>query len=723
MRADATALGLGPDLERLDLLLHREVLRLRAAYQLSLDEFRGLYISDQQVDELLLQAHQDGTVDSSVEELTAMADQLGEAIREDPTSPLQRLAQRFNLDPLDRDVLLLALAPEIDLKYETLFAYLNNDVTRKWPTTDLATRLLANDPLQMLATRSRLSPDAPLLSEGLVVPIEAGAERRPLLASGFAVAEPVARVVLGLPFDTTSLQPWARVQLAGNVTWDQVSCAMSSRRQLQRLAVLIGSSGSSQLPLVVLEGPPGSGRRTAAQAMCSDLELGLVELDWAALQRNDEATLRRRLQSLMLHTRLFRLAVCVRADEISEPDSSAAAGVVEHFFDRLRDRRVPILFSCAINGRRPALSRSTPSLVVRFDDLDYHERTQMWQAALAEQCCEVGEEVVNAVADRFVLTPSQIRCAAAEAVLSHHLSSGEKEGLDSERLREAARSQSSADLGRLASRVPPLHGWDDLVLPDSTLERVREIVAAIEHRHVVFGDWGFARRLGNSSGLMALFSGVSGTGKTMTAAVIARELGLELYRIDLSAVVSKYIGETEKNLDRIFTAARRANGILFFDEADALFGKRSEVKDAHDRYANIEIAYLLQKMEDYEGVAILASNLGRNIDQAFSRRMHFVVDFPRPSESHRERLWKGMFPRETPLGDDIDLPFLARQFELTGGDIRTVALDAVFMAARNSKVVTMATLIKAMARQMIKQGKAVSVADFKQYHQYLSHGS
>jgi SpoVK/Ycf46/Vps4 family AAA+-type ATPase len=206
------------------------------------------------------------------------------------------------------------------------------------------------------------------------------------------------------------------------------------------------------------------------------------------------------------------------------------------------------------------------------------------------------------------------------------------------------------------------------------------------------GEWGFEQRIASGKGLKALFAGPSGTGKTMTAGVMARERGLDLYKIDLSAIVSKYIGETEKNLDRIFRAAQCSNAILFFDEADALFGKRSEVKDAHDRYANVEVAYLLQKIEEYEGVVILASNLSKNIDEAFSRRMHYVVEFPLPDDKHRELLWRGMFPPEVPLGADVDVRFLAKQFPLAGGDIKKVALDAAFLAAQDGQVVTMRQL-------------------------------
>jgi SpoVK/Ycf46/Vps4 family AAA+-type ATPase len=281
---------------------------------------------------------------------------------------------------------------------------------------------------------------------------------------------------------------------------------------------------------------------------------------------------------------------------------------------------------------------------------------------------------------------------------------------------EAARAQSDQSLGTLATKVKMIHAWNDLILPRPTLQRVKEITAAIRHRHVVYSEWGFEKRIAAGLGLKVLFSGASGTGKTMTAGVIARDLGLDLYKIDLSGIVSKYIGETEKNLDRIFCAAQCSNAILFFDEADALFGKRSEVKDAHDRYANIEVAYLLQKIEEYAGIVILASNLSKNIDEAFSRRMHYVVEFPLPDETHRERLWRGMFPAQVPLGEDVDFQFLARQFPIPGGDIRNVALEAAFLAAQNGKIVTMKQLATALARQMIKQGKIPSATDFKQHH-------
>jgi SpoVK/Ycf46/Vps4 family AAA+-type ATPase len=244
----------------------------------------------------------------------------------------------------------------------------------------------------------------------------------------------------------------------------------------------------------------------------------------------------------------------------------------------------------------------------------------------------------------------------------------------------------------------------------------------VKYQQIVYHDWGFEAKISLGKGLNILFSGVSGTGKTMAAEIIANELDLELYKIDLSCVVSKYIGETEKNLSAIFKEAESANAILFFDEADALFGKRSEVKDAHDRYANIEINYLLQKMEEHEGIVIMASNFPKNIDEAFTRRMHFSLEFPFPNEEDRLNIWEKIFPGQTPKSRDIDYKFLAKCFKISGGNIKNIALNAAFLAADNSGKVHMKNVIYAVKREYQKMGKLYSVKDFGKYASLLETG-
>ena len=235
---------------------------------------------------------------------------------------------------------------------------------------------------------------------------------------------------------------------------------------------------------------------------------------------------------------------------------------------------------------------------------------------------------------------------------------------------------------------------------------------------MVYQEWGFDQKLSLGKGLNALFAGPSGTGKTMSAEIMAGELGLDLYKIDLSTVVSKYIGETEKNLARIFEEAETSNAILFFDEADALFGRRSEVRDSHDRYANIEIGYLLQKMEEYQGAVILATNFRKNMDDAFVRRMHFTVEFPFPGEYDRRRIWEQVWPQGTPRSPDLNLEFMARRFEMAGGNIRNIALSAAFLAAADGRVITMPHLIRATRREYQKMGKVVTEGEFGAYAEF-----
>jgi len=243
------------------------------------------------------------------------------------------------------------------------------------------------------------------------------------------------------------------------------------------------------------------------------------------------------------------------------------------------------------------------------------------------------------------------------------------------------------------------------VLPPEQLGQLKDICNRAKYRHIVYGDWGFDRKLSLGKGLNALFSGPPGTGKTMAAEVIANELNLDLYKIDLSQVVSKYIGETEKNLDKIFTEAQNSNAILFFDEADALFGKRSEVKDAHDRYANIEIGYLLQKMEEYDGITILATNLRKNMDEAFIRRIQVIIEFPFPDEEYRKLIWEVTFPTETPINDDVKFDILAREIKLAGGNIKNIALAAAFYAAGDGGIIQMPHLIYAARQEYQKIGR------------------
>jgi SpoVK/Ycf46/Vps4 family AAA+-type ATPase len=352
-------------------------------------------------------------------------------------------------------------------------------------------------------------------------------------------------------------------------------------------------------------------------------------------------------------------------------------------------------------------------MVVSVPALTFAERVTAWRRLLPDAD-------VDGVAARFRLGLGQISRAAD---IAHASARGEgRSSLASGDLERGAREASRTALGTLATRVEPRHGWDDLVLPSRQLEQLHQIDARLRHRDLVLSGWGFERIAGRAEGLKILFAGPSGTGKSMASSVLAAGLGLDLFRIDLAGLVSKYVGETEQNLERLFAAAHDANAVLLFDEADALFGKRSEVKDAHDRYANIEVAYLLQRMEDHPGAVVLATNLRSNMDDAFLRRLDVVVDFPLPTVEDRKRLWRHMLPDEAPVADDVDVDELAKLFELTGGSIRNCTVTAAFLSAADGGSITMAHVVQAVALEYRKNGRLTLEADFAHLHAHVDGG-
>jgi ATPase family associated with various cellular activities (AAA) len=356
----------------------------------------------------------------------------------------------------------------------------------------------------------------------------------------------------------------------------------------------------------------------------------------------------------------------------------------------------------------PAAAGPLGVVTVEFPLGDHAARYRRWQAALTGSGLTADEACLDAVAGRFRLTSRQIDDAAATAALTGRLRESRRSDPQADLqadLMAAARAQAGHGLGAVASKLRSAAGWDDLLLPPDVVAQLRELCQRVDARDRVLGEWGFGARLPLGHGVSALFTGPPGTGKTMGAGIVAAALGLDLYRIDLSRLVSKYIGETEKNLDRVFTAAHDANAVLLFDEADALFGKRSAVSDAHDRYANVEVAYLLQKMEEHEGVAILATNLPGNLDDAFARRLAFTIPFPFPDEAYRRLIWARAWPARTPVADDLDLDLVARELKMSGGSIRNISVAAAFLAAADGGQVSMRHLLHAARRECQKLGR------------------
>lgn len=599
-------------------------------------------------------------------------------------SPLRSLGARFELTGFERDTLLLALSVEASLDSARNVAALNAPRDSALVTVDLALRLFAPGGDHRRRGRTALGPDGKLFAEGLLE--WAG----PAFGSHLARPFRVTRVVLEhFLADVTSIPSGCRMLTDGETA-----------PEAQGLAAALSADANPPITMVV--GTIAAEPEVTALAVSSALSrpMLVVDLDEAEEAEVDPVAVRAR-------ARLERATVYLRHVWRSPA--------------RLRwVRRVSYGAPIFVETRPDDdWSWSTTRLAVtaiHCSEPDTRARGERWRAVLRESEVTIDDALIDEVATSFVLSREQVRLAVGHARVATAAERGLTDTLDAEALRAACRARLDHDLAAVATKCERRQTWDDLVLPDVTKRRLHDFVHALKHRSLVFETWALADRIGGTTGISALFTGASGTGKTMAASVVARSVGLDIYRIDLASVVSKYIGETEKNLDRAFGAARRASAILFFDEAEALLGKRSEVKDAHDRYSNIEVAYLLQRLEAHPGAVIFATNLAKNLDAAFARRMHFVVEFPRPDPKLRLAIWRSLLSDRVPVAADVDLSVLAERFETTGGEIRNVLLDAAFLAARGGRPISMSNLMVSMARHLRQEGRLPTASSFGAFH-------
>jgi hypothetical protein len=704
------------ELERIDLLIAAEVSRTRRLHADD-EQFRGLYISETEIDLLLRQpAGQPrwaGTApvplehQSALDELRRRNARRGEqSVHRGVELRLERLEQIFGLDAFEIDAVLVCLAVEMDLRYEKLYAYLQDDVTKKRPSVGLVLNLLAPTIEAGFDARRYFSAEAALFRHHLLTLFDDPAQPHPpLLARSLGVDPRIVQYLL----NSDALDERIR-SLSTLIDPDEAStgpCVDEATRR--RLVRLIQSTAAVRPVIVHLRGPYGVGRHRMAAAVCHDVGLRLLSADTAQLPHDTESgpTV---VELVQREARLQGAAVLWKNfDTLLGEDRKPR---LASFVDALKARPTVTFLAGEARWEPNEALRATCLVNLELGRPSWTERRAFWSAALEGHDVDADVDL-GALTTTFKFTGGQIHDAAAMAVTLARLRGSERARLGAADLYEACRFQSNQRLSALARKIVPRYQWNDIILPGDRVERLREICNHMKYRERVHGEWGFDRKLSLGKGLGVLFSGPSGTGKTMAAEIIASTLGLELYKVDLSVVVSKYIGDTEKNLSRIFTEAETSNAILFFDEADALFGKRSGVKDSHDRYANIEIGYLLQRMEEYDGVVILATNLRKNMDEAFVRRLQFTVEFPFPDEEDRRRIWKGVWPDDTPRDPALDIDFMARRFEIAGGSIRNIALAAAFLAADDGNVVTMSHLMHATKREFQKMGKVVTEGQFR----------
>ena len=697
---------------RLDLRLRLAVDTLRDdVAERALDPFRGLYISEADVDGLLASTPPAQIADELLATPAAL-----EAPR------LQRLIRAAGLSPFEAEVLLVCLAPEIDLRYERLYGYLQDDVTRRRPTVDLILRLLCPVLAERLPAREALSPSGRLLRDGLLTLADDAAGHWPLLARPLRVDERLVEYLLGSDRPDPRLDLVCRLE-GGADEPPAPPLDGTAGEVLDGLVRLMRDDGGAVL---YLHGGPGSAKLATVRAAAARAGLPLLILDGGALLTSGRATT---LLSLAVREAILQggvLAVdgfdALLADE---GDAPAARVALRRLLTEQRDGdaslpgpgvRAAVLLLGETRWEPATWLPHQTTVRLELPAPGPLARLQVWRHHLDGQA---PPDAVAGLAAQFRMDGDAVQ-AVVGAARGRAIWRGNGPA-SADDFRAAARSVAAPPLDGLARRVEPRYGWEDIVLPPDGMTQLTELCARARHQTVVLERWGYGKKHARRASLTALFAGQPGTGKTMAAEIVAGALGLDLYRIDLSSVVSKYIGETEKNLEKIFSAADRGDAVLLFDEADAIFGKRSEVRDAHDRYANVETAYLLQRLEAYEGLAVLTTNLKGNIDEAFLRRLDCVMEFPMPEEPERLAIWERAIPAEAPRDPDVDLPFLARKFKLAGGHIRNIALTAAFLAAADGDGggIAMRHLARGTRREYQKLGKLVAESDFEQYYALL----
>ena len=594
------------------------------------------------------------------------------------------LGQRLGLSRFELQTVLLGVAMELDTSIARLCARAQDDPARPFPTFALALSLFDQP------TWDALSPERPLRYWRLLEINQPGAQ--PLTSSPFRADERIVNYVKGL----NSLDDRLAHLLSPLDATEGVELPASQSALVETIVGRLKQATADSLPVIQLLGGDASSKQLVATQVGYALGIRLYSISAESMPVNiaELETFGRLWHRECL---LLPIALYLEAYEHDSGVSNEAHSTTLH---RFLSRAQGIVF---LDCRDVWPVRGRPTQPFDVAKPSPAEQRAAWGSSLGPNSSDKSARF----AGQFNLSLSSIHDIARAALLE---APGDPGCLE-QRIWRACLARTRPRMDMLAERLEPCATWTDIVLPDTEVQLLRQIAAQVGQRSTVYDNWGFRQKMNRGLSITALFAGDSGTGKTMAAEVIANDLSLNLYRIDLSAVVSKYIGETEKNLRRLFDAAEDGGAILFFDEADALFGKRSEVKDSHDRYANIEINYLLQRMETYRGLAILASNMKSSLDTAFMRRLRFIVNFAFPSPLERKAIWQKVFPPQVPV-DSLDYDRLAR-LNLAGGSIRNIAVNAAFMAAQAKTALNMTLVLNAARTECRKLDLPINEADFR----------
>ena len=641
-----------------------------------------------------------------------------------PTA-LETVCKSFQLSPFERDLLVLCAAVEFDAQFAGLCAQAQHNEQKIYPTFSLALAIFPG------GHWDALSPINPLRKWRL---IEVGVART-LATSPLRIDERILHYLVGVNYlderlhgIVEPLSPEFYVEVGENGISPLL--LVSSHQELaQEIVASWGQSYAEfgRFPLLQLCGMEPASKQAIAAKACADLGLNLLVMSADALPADQ--TQQNLLKSLCDREYILnKSAIFLDCDHL-ESNEAWREATVARFIDTIK---CPLI----VSSRDRRTQRQRPLITLEVTHPTAREQRIVWQNALGDMATQLNGHIESLVA-HFNLSPSAINsaCLQAKGIINQKLENhqinqniyqtsqtenfAQTEPTETTEIQEkihhqlwqTCRLQARLKMDELAQRIDTNATWDDLILPEKEKQVLQECYAQVKQRVKVYEQWGFGDKSGRGLGISALFAGSSGTGKTMAAEILAKQLQLDLYRIDLSSIVSKYIGETEKNLRRVFDAAEGGGAILLFDEADALFGKRSDVKDSHDRYANIEVGYLLQRMEAYRGLAILTTNLKNSIDQAFLRRIRFVVQFPFPDINQRGEIWQRIFPEKTPT-EGLAFKKLAK-LNVAGGNIRNIAINAAFLAAEAGEPVMMKHILEATKSEYIKIERTLTESEIR----------
>lgn len=654
------------------------VVRTRTVTDTPFEKYKGLVVSLEEAES----AFSPAAFVLSEKGMRAAADiwadisvQSREAAEKGAMLPLDRICSAFGFGMTERFAIALAALPLVNAVYEKTFGYICDNVRLTAPSVSLVIELFAGGDASIL----------PALSEKLLKYVFEPHDGNPLCTPLKFRRYFVSLLALG-EFPESGFMSTEYLADPGLVCYEE---------QAEMISRALGSDGRR---CICVSGENGSGRRHLVKQCAARSGRSVLMIDFAKYSAAERSSAEKDIVCDLLIKQCCPCIHGVRAD-------SGSAALKELLTSVLKASRS--VFVCADSAGNVPVISGTPPLDIRLAELPRSMRSRLWIQ------CGIPAELAQTAANKYRFTPKNI-VLSAERAQEKMKALGMAE-LSEKLINSACAEVAETAFGGKATLIQSRFTMDDLILPAAEKQQITEALYQIKYRHIVCDRWNFESRLAYGKGLTMLFAGPPGTGKTMAATVVAGELGLPAYRVDISQIMSKYIGETEKSLGEIFDAAEKCSAILFFDETDALFGKRSEIKDSHDKYANVETSFLLQRLENFDGIVLMATNLLQNIDEAFIRRISCIVNFPLPDSEQRLKLWHNMFPDEMPRDDSVDFEYLAGQFELSGAAIKNAVMSAAFLAAAEGAEVNMSHILRAVRKQLSKQGKLLVRDDFGKY--------